>query len=58
MISRYGRKFFLASAVLLATCGLRMAGLVGAGELVTLILGTVGVYIAGNVAQKATRLPA
>lgn len=55
VISRYGRKFFLAAAVLSAATALLGAGLLGPGEYVTLVLGTVGVYIAGNVAQKATQ---
>jgi hypothetical protein len=53
MIHSYGRKFTLCVAVLVASLPLVACGLLAGGEFVTLVLGTIGAYIAGNVAQKS-----
>lgn len=51
MITRYGRKFFLAAATLATGTGLLAGGLLAGAEYVALVTLSVGAYIAGNVAQ-------
>lgn len=47
------RKFILAAVTLLVASVLLLLGDIGATIWRDVVLGTVGVYIAGNVAQKA-----
>lgn len=47
-----GRKFFIALIVILLSAGLVVFGFVGESNYTTIILGVVGIYIGGNVAQK------
>lgn len=47
------RKFIAALLVLASSHWLRSRGLLESDDYVTLVLGTIGVYIAGNVTQKA-----
>lgn len=49
-----GRKFVLAVGVLLVAAAALWADKLDAGAFVTLILGTAGAYVTGNVVQKAT----
>ncbi len=51
MIGKYGRKFFLCVWVLLFSVGLRIFSLLTGGELVALVLGTIGAFVASNVVQ-------
>ena len=52
-MTRYGsRKFILAFAWLVVNAWLLMEQAIDAGTYKALIIATVGVYIAGNVAQK------
>lgn len=54
-MTRYAsRKFLLALATLLIASGLLAFGLVTALIWRDVVIATVGAYIAGNVAQKAT----
>jgi len=54
-VTRYGsRKFLLALARLLVASGLLAMGMVTAIIWRDVVIATVGAYIAGNVAQKAT----
>lgn len=48
------RKFILALLTLVVSTGLLYVGSIDAEVWKTVVLGTVGVYILGNVAQKAT----
>lgn len=51
---RYGsRKFILAFVTLIVSTGLLYLGSIDAEVWKAVVLGTVGVYIVGNVAQKA-----
>lgn len=51
---RYGsRKFLLALATLAATTWALAEKLIGAGDWKAVVLGTAGLYIAGNVGQRA-----
>lgn len=58
MNSKYGSRKFLAALAALAGAqwGL-LIGLLPAGEYRLIVLGTVGVYIAGNVAAKVADRP-
>lgn len=51
MITRYGRKFFLAVAVMAAAIVLRAVDLIGVSELVTLLLGGPIAFMLSNTAQ-------
>lgn len=51
------RKFILAAATLLAATAMLYLDHLTAILWRDVVLGTVGVYIAGNVAQKATQKP-
>ena len=54
-MNRYGsRKFLLAAAALGSATWLVAAGAITPVVYQYVVLGTVGAYIAGNVAQKAT----
>lgn len=58
MNSRYSsRKFILAALTLVAATGMLYLEHLTAILWRDVVLGTVGVYIAGNVAQKATAKP-
>lgn len=48
------RKFILAFLTLVAACGALYLDLISMTIWRDVVLGTVGAYIAGNVAQKAT----
>jgi hypothetical protein len=48
------RKFAIALASLVSASYLAMESVIGAGDYKAVIIATVGAYIAGNVAQKAT----
>lgn len=47
-----GRKFIVAASTGLATCVLVWFGKIADGIFATVILGTVGAFIVGNVTQK------
>jgi uncharacterized membrane protein YeaQ/YmgE (transglycosylase-associated protein family) len=47
-----GRKFMLSSGVLIACTALLWVGRLDSGAFTAIILGTVGLYIGGNVTQK------
>lgn len=54
-MSRYGsRKFLLAAAALGSATWLVATGAITPAVYQYVVLGTVGVYVTGNVAQKAT----
>lgn len=51
---KYGsRKFILAFVTLIVSTGLLYLGSIDADVWKAVVLGTVGVYIVGNVAQRA-----
>jgi len=53
-MTRYAsRKFILAFATLVACTWLVSEFVIDADTFKTIVLGTVGIYIAGNVGQKA-----
>lgn len=53
-MSNYGsRKFILAALTLASSSYLTWAGVIDAATYQAVVLGTVGVYVAGNVGQKA-----
>ena len=47
-----GRRFFFALLVFSVSVGLVVAGKLDSGSYVTITLGTLGVYVGGNVVQK------
>lgn len=49
-----GRKFMLTMVALLIITVMRFTGFLDMGTFQILFMATVGVYVAGNVAQKAT----
>jgi hypothetical protein len=49
-----GRKYTLAAATLLINSGLVIGAYIPPTVYATVVLGTVGAYIAGNVIQKKT----
>lgn len=54
-MSRYAsRKFLLASLSLASATGLVWLGHIADGVYSAVVIATVGAYIAGNIAQKAT----
>lgn len=54
-MSRYAsRKFILALLALASTSWLVYEKAISAGDYKAVVIGTVGAYILGNVAQKAT----
>ena len=54
-VSRYAsRKFLLALLSLASATGLVWSGRIADGVYSAVVIATVGAYIAGNVAQKAT----
>lgn len=54
-MSRYAsRKFLLALLSLASATWLALEHVIAAGDYKAVVLGTVGAYIIGNVAQKAT----
>ncbi len=46
------RKFILCCAVLISCTALMAMGVVAGAEYKSIVLGTVGVYVTGNVVQK------
>ena len=46
-----GRKFFLSLLSLVFATALVAAGVIEGGTYATIVLGTVGVFVGGNVAQ-------
>lgn len=53
-MTRYGsRKFILCALTLAAATWLVSVAAIDAATFKAVVLGTVGVYVAGNVAQKA-----
>ena len=53
MIRYASRKFILAALALGSCTWLALEGVLTSGDFKTAIIGTVGAYIIGNVAQKA-----
>ena len=57
-MSRYSsRKFIVALLSLFAATWALAESLIAAGDWKAVVLGTAGLYIAGNVAQKAVERP-
>lgn len=55
-MTRYGSRKFLAALAALACATWALArSLLDSGDYTTLVLGTIGVYVAGNVAQRAVQ---
>ena len=53
MIRYASRKFLLSAASLLSATGLVAFGMIADGVYSAVVIATVGVYVAGNVTQKA-----